>query len=117
MKNPWYLIVTASDRMGGSPSLSYMQEDELFKEKNKGMFDCSYISIYQSVDKTKLAAKQKKVKKSSKTLKKEQLESLQEQLARSHRAYRFGGPDREESIKREKLEQQITQLKKDLKMV
>jgi hypothetical protein len=46
-KKNYYLLVTASDRMGGSPSMDYIEESEI----SENMLDCSYYSIYKKIDK------------------------------------------------------------------
>jgi hypothetical protein len=57
-KKNYYLLVTASDRMGGSPSMDYIEESEI----SENMLDCSYYSIYKKIDKKEFLKKTKKVK-------------------------------------------------------
>lgn len=115
MKQTYYLIRSASNRMGGSDSFDSLSENDLFKEANKWMLDSPYITIYQKIEKSDLLKKQKKIKKSPLELKKEKLEAAQEKLARNYRAYRFGGPNQEAQKERDKLEIEIDQLKSEIK--
>jgi hypothetical protein len=66
------------------------------------------------MDKQELVKAQKKIKKSPLTLK-EELEIVQEQLAWSHRAYRFAGPITGETERRKQLEDKIYKLKSEIK--
>ena len=117
MKQTYYLIRSASDRMGGQDSFTSMTEKELFKESNKGLLDCAYTTIYKQMDKKDLSKEQKRIKKAPLELKQEKLEVAQHALAMSHRAYRFSGPVKGVREEREKLEKEIDLLKAEIKIL
>lgn len=117
MKQTYYLIQTASDRMGGGDSYDSISETDLFKEANKWMLSSPYVTIYQKTSKSELLKKQQKIKKTPLALKMEKLEVAQEKLSRHYRAYRFAGPSREAREEREKLETEVEKLKLEIKVL
>jgi hypothetical protein len=52
-KKNWYLIRTASDRMGGDDSYSSMDEVELLSQR-KSFLERPYYSFYKLIDKDDL---------------------------------------------------------------
>ena len=64
-KKTWYLIRTASDRMGGNDSYSSMDEEELLSQ-SKSFLECPYYSFYKLIDKKDLIALKNDLKNNKK---------------------------------------------------
>lgn len=64
-KKTWYLIRTASDRMGGNDSYRGVDEEELLSQ-DKDFFKCPYYSFYKLMDKNDLIALKNNKKKKKK---------------------------------------------------
>jgi hypothetical protein len=64
-KKTWYLIRTASDRMGGNDSYKGMDEEELLSQ-DKDFLKCPYYSFYKLMDKNDLIALKNNKKKKKK---------------------------------------------------
>jgi hypothetical protein len=64
-KKTWYLIRTASDRMGGNDSYSSMDEVELLSQR-KSFLECPYYSFYKLMDKDDLIASKNDLKNNKK---------------------------------------------------
>ena len=68
-KKTWYLIRTASDRMGGNDSYSGIDEEELLSQ-SKSFLECPYYSFYKLIDKDDLIALKNDLKNNKKKKKK-----------------------------------------------
>ena len=64
-KKTWYLVRTASDRMGGNDSYRGMDEEELLSQ-DKDFLKCPYYSFYKLMDKDDLVALKNNKKKKKK---------------------------------------------------
>ncbi len=64
-KKTWYLVRTASDRMGGNDSYKGMDEEELLSH-DEDFLKCPYYSFYKLMDKEDLVALKNNKKKKKK---------------------------------------------------
>jgi hypothetical protein len=100
-KKTWYLVETASDRMGGNGSYRSMDEEELLSQ-SKSFLKCPYHSFYKLMDKDDLIALKNDLKNNKK--KKEAYTIAITCSAGTAIAGKYKAKSKEEAIKAAKAE-------------